>query len=97
MVVLTAYVSLLPDMIEPALEACRTVRGHSIQEPGCERYDFFQSPDDATKVVFVEEWTTKDHLDTHFQQAAFKEFVVAMDGYIVNPSDLRIFEAILQA
>jgi quinol monooxygenase YgiN len=95
MVVVTAYVSLKPESIVSALNACSVVRVASIAEPGCERYDFFQSPDDATKVVFVEEWTSKGHLDTHFEQAAFQTFFAEMSGYTSNPPELRIFESAL--
>jgi quinol monooxygenase YgiN len=95
MIVLTAYVSLLPDHVDAAITACRTVRAASLTEPGCERYDFFQSPDDATKLVFVEEWTTRADLDTHFEQAAFNDFFAEMGNYMSNPPDLRIFDATL--
>lgn len=97
MVVLTAYVSLKPEMIAQALEHCVTVRGHSVEEPGCERYDFFYSPDDATRVVFVEEWTSQAHLDAHFEQKAFQEFFAAMGECMQSAPEIRIFEATLKA
>jgi quinol monooxygenase YgiN len=96
MIVLTAYVSVLPDKIPDALEACRKVRQPSLDEMGCERYDFFQSPDDPTGIVFVEEWTSKSQLDTHFEQAAFKEFFATLSPYLQRPPDIRIFEATLK-
>ncbi len=93
MVVLTAYVTLIAENIDSALLACAKVRGHSVDEPGCERYDFYQSPDDATKIVFVEEWASKAHLDTHFEQSAFQDFFAEMAGYMQNPPEIRIFES----
>ena len=95
MVVLTAYAHLLPDKVDVAIEACRVVRSQSVLEPGCERYDFFQSSDDPTKVVFVEEWTSKAHLDTHFQQPAFNDFFAVMGPCLVGPPEIRIFESTL--
>ena len=95
MTVVNVYVSLLPDKVDAALAACSTIRAASVTEDGCERYDFFQSPDDATKLVFVEEWSTMAHLDTHFEQDAFKSFFAEMGGYMTNPPDLRIFESTL--
>lgn len=97
MVVLTAYAFIQPDKVDAALDACRIVRGHSVLEPGCERYDFFQSPDDPTRIVFVEEWTTYGSLETHFQQAAFQEFMGTMAGLVRAESDIRIFEASLKS
>jgi len=95
MVVLTAYATLKPECVEAAIAACRTVRGHSVLEPGCERYDFYQSPDDRTKIVFVEEWTCKPDLDTHFEQTAFHEFIAVMGDYLASPPEMRIFESSL--
>jgi quinol monooxygenase YgiN len=97
MTVLTAYLNFLPDKIDAGLQACRTVRGHSVQEPGCERYDFFQSPGDAARIVFVEEWSTKADLDLHFRQPAFLEFAGAIQSLLVSPPEIRIFDASLQA
>jgi len=96
MVVLTAYIKLLPDKLGPALAACREVRRHSVAESGCERYDFFLSPDDPNKIVFVEEWTSRADLDRHFQQTAFKEFSTAIGECCEKASEIRIFEAILE-
>lgn len=95
MTILTAYVNVRPDSIDDALDACRTVRAASVIEPGCERYDFFQSPDDPTKVVFVEEWTTRQDLELHFQQDAFKSFVGIMESLVATPTEVRIFESSL--
>lgn len=93
MIVLTAYATVKPENIEQALESCRTVREASLVEPGCERYDFFVSPDDHSKLVFVEEWTSREHLATHFEQPAFNNFMESMGPLISDPSEIRIFEA----
>lgn len=95
MTVLTAYINFQSDKIDAALEACRTVRSHSVKEPGCERYDFFQSPDEPNIVVFVEEWTTRQDLEVHFQQDAFNEFAASIKDLVVSPPEIRIFESTL--
>ena len=95
MVVLTAYATVLPDQIETALEACRSIREVSISEPGCERYDFFQNPFEGTRIVFVEEWTSKEDLDTHFQQPAFAGFMQTITPLLAAPPEIRIFESTL--
>ena len=95
MVVLTAYAHIQPDKVNAALVACRKVRSASVLEPGCERYDFFQSPDDPTKIVFVEEWTSYEDLQLHFQQAAFQEFMGEMAALVQAESEIRIFDSTL--
>ena len=95
MIVLTAYVNLKADKIEEGIAACEIVRAASILEPGCEVYDFFQSPRNPKEVVFVEEWTTLADLHTHFEQAAFLDFKAKMDDLVEAPTELKIFESTL--
>ncbi len=96
MIVLTAYAKFSPDHLDAAIVACRTIRGHSVSETGCERYEFFQSPDEPSQVVFVEEWTTRGHLDTHFEQAAFKHFIATIGPLLERPPEIKIFESTVQ-
>ena len=95
MIVLTAYATLLPDKLEQALDACRTVRLHSVREPGCERYDFFMSPDHPGRVVFVEEWTSRAHLNEHFEREAFQQFFATIADMLADRPEIRVFESTL--
>lgn len=95
MIVLHAYATVNTGHVDAAIDACRKVRAASVLEPGCERYDFFQSPDNPSLIVFVEEWTSIGHLETHFQQPAFNEFMAAMNTMLTGPAEIRIFEATL--
>ncbi|HLO97092.1 MAG TPA: putative quinol monooxygenase [Fimbriimonas sp.] len=95
MIVLTAYAHVTREALAAALDACSTVRSHSVKEKGCERYDFYQSPADPTRIVFVEEWTSKADLDVHFEQEAFKTFIGTMTPLFVSPPEIRIFESTL--
>ena len=97
MILLTAYAFILPDQISHALDACRTVRAASVLEPGCERYDFFQSPDDETRIVFVEEWSSRSDLDLHCLQDAFQQFMAKMESYFSAPPEIRIFDSCLMS
>ncbi len=93
MVVLTAYARVHADRLTEALDACREVRRHSVLEPGCERYDFFQSPDQPNLIVFVEEWTAIEDLHTHFEQPAFNTFMATFSELVEAPAEIRIFDA----
>lgn len=93
MIVLTAYTSIKPGHAKAALEACEIVRQASVLEPGCDRYDYFVSPRDENLIVFVEEWTSLEALQTHFQQAAFIDFMGAMGDLIDGEAEIKIFEA----
>lgn len=97
MTILHGYAQFRPDHLTEALAACESVRSASVLEPGCERYDFFQSPRIPGLVVFVEEWTSREHLETHFQQDAFKAFFAAISPFLEREPEIRIFEASLSA
>lgn len=73
--------------------ACREVRRHSVLEKGCERYDYFQSPDHPNHIVFVEEWTAIEDLHHHFEQPAFNAFMAAFSELVEAPAEIRIFDA----
>lgn len=95
MIVLTAYGTLQPGTQETILAASRKNRAFAVTEPGCERFDFFISPDEPERFVFVEEWTTLADLHNHFAQPNFSDFMASMQTCLAAPPEIRIFEASL--
>ncbi len=93
MILLTAYAQVKPGQAEEALEACEVVRQASVQEPGCDRYDYYVSPRDENQIVFVEEWSNMAALQSHFQQPAFQNFMGAIGDLLEGQAEIRIFEA----
>lgn len=93
MTVLTAYCRVVPEHTAAFLAASRANKAHALGEEGCERFDFFRSPDDLEAFVFVEEWATREHLEAHFQAPPFAEFMAAVQPCLECPPDIRIFEA----
>ena len=95
MVTLNGYAQFKSEDLQSALAACETVRQHSVKEAGCLRYDYFQGSRDPNFVVFVEEWASKEALDTHFEQDAFKTFFGTIEPFLTAPPEIRIFESTL--
>lgn len=96
MIVLNAYCRLLPDKVEEFSAASIKNMTLALQEEGCERFDFYRSAADPIKYVFVEEWTTRKHLDAHFATAHFGEFMTAVESCLSAEPEIRIFEAKLE-
>jgi len=94
-IVLNAYGMLKPGTEDVMLEASRKNKAVAITESGCERFDFFFSPDNPLAFVFVEEWTTLADLQSHFAQPNFANFMAALESCISAPPEIRIFEATL--
>lgn len=95
MIVLNAYGTLKPGTHAAMLAASRKNKAVAVGEPGCERFDFFFSPDRPESFVFVEEWTTLADLHSHFAQPNFAEFMSALETCLERPPEIRIFDAAL--
>lgn len=48
-------------------EQCRL----SKQEPGCERFEVYQSKNEPLKFLLVERWASQEHLDAHRLATAY--------------------------
>ena len=61
-------------------------------EPGCARFEVYQSQADAKVFMLIERWETQAHLDAHRQASAFKEIyepqVLPLVDRVPHPSDL---------
>ena len=95
MIVLNAYGMLKPGTEETMLAASRRNKAVAVTEPGCERFDFFFSPDNPLAFVFVEEWSTLADLQAHFAQPNFGDFMAALEICVAAAPEIRIFEATL--
>ncbi|MBC8064987.1 MAG: antibiotic biosynthesis monooxygenase [Chlorobia bacterium] len=95
MTVLTAYGFLHADKVDLFLSASKKNKALAVTETGCERFDYYISAEDALKFVFVEEWTTREDLEAHFQTGHFAEFMKAMGECLTQPPEIRIFQATL--
>lgn len=74
MIVVIGRVRCQPDE-RAALEGLlATMQQKSREEDGCISYGFFQSIEDDTEYVAVEEWESQEALDAHFKQPHLGEF-----------------------
>ncbi len=64
----------------------------SRQEPGCERFDVYQSQNDAKVFFLCEWWETQEALDVHRTAEAYttvyKPQVLPLVDRVPHPSDL---------
>lgn len=74
MIVVIGRVRCQPEERELLEELLTTMQERSRHEEGCISYGFFQSIEDDTQYVAVEEWESRAALDAHFQQPHLAEF-----------------------
>lgn len=64
------------------------------KEAGCLNYDLHQAPDDPTKFLFHENWTSKADLDAHLQSPQIKALVQRMDALCEGFPEIKTWERI---
>jgi quinol monooxygenase YgiN len=64
------------------------------KEAGCINYDLHQSPEDAAKFLFHENWTSKAHLDAHLKSAHIAALLPRVDELCVAFPEIKIWERI---
>jgi len=87
-----ATLEIRPDTLEALVDVARPLLEGTRNEPGCRRYDLHASVTDPSRVVFVEEWESREHLEAHFGtphiaawRQASKPFVVSARVEIIHP------------
>jgi quinol monooxygenase YgiN len=60
-----------PAEIDEIRELLRQQRRLSLQEPGCERFELYQSNNDPKVFLLVERWASQEALDKHRLATAY--------------------------
>ena len=68
--------------------------GPTRQENGCLRYDLFVDLTDAGKFTFIEEWSSKEALDTHGQSAHIQAGRAKFPALLREPAWVQILTAV---
>ena len=75
-------------------KALLTLIAPTRKENGCINYDLHQSPEDAGKFLFHENWTAKAALDAHLQSAHVQVLLPHMDELCIGMPEIKIWEKI---
>ena len=74
--------------------ALTSLVGPTRKEAGCLNYDLHQSPEQAGKFMFHENWTSKALLDAHLQSPHLKALVDRLDGLCVRFPEIVCWQKI---
>lgn len=64
------------------------------KEAGCINYDLHASPEDPTKFLFHENWTSKAHLDAHLKNKHIEMLLPRLDELCVGMPEIVIWDKI---
>jgi quinol monooxygenase YgiN len=63
-------------------------------EEGCILYALHQSPDDPTRLAFVERWASREHLDAHLQSPHVAGLIERVDELLSEAPDIVVYDAV---
>jgi quinol monooxygenase YgiN len=92
---ITARIFVKPEKVAEFVQAARPLIDSSSTEPGCESYMLYQNPYDKTKFIFVELWKDQVAIDNHFSMSYFKAFGPKTSDWLLQPTELKIFDVVL--
>ncbi|MCC3763256.1 antibiotic biosynthesis monooxygenase [Glycomyces sp. TRM65418] len=94
MITVHAYVYAQPRHRDAYLQGLRALQAATrAHDPGCLRYEFWQSIDDPDAFVCVEQWTDRDALQAHLDAPHHAAADAALDAYRARPAEIQVFES----
>ncbi|MGO8925702.1 MAG: putative quinol monooxygenase [Limisphaerales bacterium] len=66
----------------------------SRKDAGCLCYDLHQAPDNPALFLFLENWTSKAHLDRHLQRPDLQAALARVGQLVAEPPRITLWEKI---
>ena len=90
MLIVIAKAGCAPENRDELVELARWMQNESRQEPGCINYAFYNSLEDPTEFVAIEEWESKEALQAHFEAASVAGFGRRVGNLLDRPPQVNI-------
>ena len=78
-----------PESVAVCKSAFLTCQEQSIMEPGCKKYELYQSITDSTIFMMVELWENDNAFDTHMQTSYLKQYLEETRGINASTSSIE--------
>lgn len=88
MIVVTGYLTIAPEQLEPALDAIRTCVAATRAEDGNIDYRYSQDIDEPTRLNIVEVWESEEAAQVHMGSEHMATFMGAIGGMIGGPVEI---------
>jgi quinol monooxygenase YgiN len=92
MIVISGSLTIDLTQREAAIEAATEMMAATLQEEGCNVYQFSFAVDDPAKVCIVEEWADQAALDAHFAAPHMAAFGAKASSFIVGRGAFTKYE-----
>jgi quinol monooxygenase YgiN len=93
MIIVAGTISIDPADFDSYRAAAESMIAATLQEDGCQVYNFAQSVVDPTEVRIFEIWDSKEALEAHFVSPHMAVFQEALSVLKVGDRDLALYAA----
>ena len=94
MYVTIVHVDVKPDHVQDFIEASRLNHEASVMEPGNRRFDVLQQPDDTTRFVLYEAYTSAEAAVAHKDTPHYLKWRESVAGWMANPRRSIIYNGL---
>jgi quinol monooxygenase YgiN len=92
-IIVTGSVVARPEAFDQLLTLCREHVERSRSEPGCVSHSVYRDVDDPMRLVFFEQWESREALATHFEVPESGAFVSAARDLTSEAPTMQIYDA----
>ena len=89
-----ALMNVRPEKLDETLTAFDSLVAATRQEEGCITYELLQNVEDPNDLTFVEEWSSAEALQAHFETEHFKAVAARAGELLATPPDIRRYTVI---
>ncbi|MDR1864650.1 MAG: antibiotic biosynthesis monooxygenase [Bacteroidales bacterium] len=94
--IISARLFIKPEKLAGFLAGTKALIEASRAEEGNVSYSLFQDPEDATKLLFFEEWKNQAAVDAHFATEHFKKFGVDLNEAASQPAEITVYDSVAE-
>jgi quinol monooxygenase YgiN len=73
---------------------CFALIAPSRMDEGCITYDLYQSMDDPTVFVFIENWLSREHVEKHLEMPHCQQFDQRTEGMLIGSEEITFLKKI---
>ena len=84
-----------PKHLDEILKLSRELVELTRREPGCVSYGVYQDTEHPELLTMIEEWESREALETHLNSAHFTRIVPQMGELMTRDADMNVYQQII--
>lgn len=93
MIIVLAKATAKKDMKNNIIEESKKLIKSTRLEEGCIEYNLYTPLDEDNALLFVENWESKNHLESHLKQDHFINFGSSIKDYLEKELEISIYSS----